>query len=594
MLDFHGDYMLKTQQQAVRVGGATLNIQDVIVVANSKRPMIQLADGITGRLDEVRQYVEERVNAAVSGTGERAGDKGKRTAIYGVTTGFGALKTRSLPDTAAALRLQENIILSHSSGTGMPFNDKVVRAVMVLRAHTLAKGYSGVRLELLEHLVQMLNCDVLPIIPEQGSVGCSGDLAPLAHLALSLIGKGGVRFNGTQYASLSCLKEEVPDNQDLRALRHEFSLSYKEGLALVNGISVTTALAALNFDWASRLLAWADVIGSMTAEAVLGAPRAFDKIVFDLIYRHKGATISAETVRKMTRGSTLLNDSEDVHDPYSVRCIPQVHGAVRDTLRFVESAVQNHLDTVDDDPVFFTSAEVSRREFLPFDGWLDRLHFEDGHFHGVPVGYAMDFMAIAMADLGSMSERRIAMLVDRNHNRGGEEVPGFLTYDPDNTTSGVMLAQYTAASLASENKILAHPASVDSIPTSANHEDHVSMSTIAARKARTILGNVETVLAIELLCTSLALAFRMGQLKNGPNKQRKERTMGVGTAEIYEEAKRSLNDFAAFVEEDKQRGHRMRDCIIHLQIDSLKKLLQSPPPTTVLSDVQGHKHAAGV
>lgn len=586
--------MRKPQEEAVQVGGATLNIQDVITVANSKRPTIQLADGVTGRLDEVRRYVEEKVNAAVSGSGQRSGDNPKRTSIYGVTTGFGALKSRSLPDRAAALRLQQNIILSHSSGTGVPFDDKVVRAVMVLRAHTLAKGYSGVRAELLEHLIQVLNCDVLPIIPEQGSVGCSGDLAPLAHFALSLIGKGEVRFNGTKYASLACLKEEIPDNEDLRALKHEFPLSYKEGLALVNGISVTTAVAALNFDWASRLLSWADVIGSMTAEAILGAPRAFDRIVFDLIYRHRGAAISAEVVRSMTRGSTLMNDSNHVHDPYSVRCIPQVHGAVRDTLSFVESAVQNHLDTVDDDPVFFTSGEVSRKEFLPFDGWLDRLHFEDGHFHGAPVGYAMDFMAIAMADLGSMSERRIAMLVDKDHNRGGEEVPGFLTYDPDNTTSGVMIAQYTAASLASENKILAHPASVDSIPTSANHEDHVSMCTIAARKARTILGNVETLLAIELLCTSLALAFRMGYLKSGSNNQRKERTMGTGTAEIYQEVKRSLDDFAAFIDDDKKRGDRMRDCILHLQIDSLKKLLQSPPPTTVLSDVQGHKHAAGV
>jgi histidine ammonia-lyase len=247
------------------------------------------------------------------------------------------------------------------------------------------------------------------------------------------------------------------------------------------------------------------------------------------------------------------------------------------------------LNSVDDDPVFFTRDQVSDKDFVPVDGWLDRLHFEDGHFHGAPVGYAMDFLAIAMADLGSISERRIAMLMDINLNRGNSndpehpEVPGFLTYDPESTTSGVMLAQYTAASLVSENKILAHPASVDSVPTSANHEDHVSMCTIAARKARTILGNVETVLAIELLSASLALAFRMGHLKNGVKDNRNDWTLGTGTAEIYAKMKKHVDAF-----DDKERKNRTRDCILYRQIDLVKELLQAPPPTTALSKRPGH------
>jgi histidine ammonia-lyase len=562
-------------QNAFQVGGTPLAIQQVVDVAYTTSLSVGVAASVPSRLEEIRSYVEDKVKVAVTGTPSepaKAADPIKRTAIYGVTTGFGALKNAFLPTLEAAVQLQENIVLSHSAGTGKSFSDEVVRAVMFLRAHTLARGYSGVRVKLLEHLVAMLNCNVLPVIPKQGSVGCSGDLAPLAHLALGLIGRGKVRFAGKEYENIKTLKADGSAPPGIRALDDEFGLSYKEGLALVNGITVTTALAALNFHRASRLLLWADVIGSMTAEATLGSPRAFDSIVFDLIYGHKGAAISAANVRKMTSGSTLMNASEDVHDPYSVRCIPQVHGAIRDTLQFVETAVENHLNTIDDDPVFFSKEEVEQGGNQPVDGWLDRLHFEDGHFHGAPVGYAMDFLAITLTDLSSISERRIAMLVDKNHNRGGgDEVPLFLTYNPDSTTSGAMIAQYAAASLVSENKVLAHPASVDSIPTSANHEDHVSMSTIAARKAGAILNNLETVLATELLCASLALAFRVRDLPSAAPKTQNWK-MGMGTVVIYSAVKEKLHNFSSF---DR------RDCVIYQQIEKVKELLRTAPPANL-------------
>jgi histidine ammonia-lyase len=580
---------MEEKQRKVLVGAGRLSLGDVAGIAQSQAPVVSIDPAVKERLARTWSYVEKKVMDAVGGKSAAGVDPAssanpaKRRAIYGVTTGFGAQKQHSLESIDAAKRLQKNIILSHSGGTGAVFSDEVVRAVMLIRAHILASGHNGVRVELVERLVELLNCDVLPLIPEQGSVGCSGDLAPLAHLALGLIGEGKVRRRGKEYENLASLKRQLPVEAMLAKLEPQFDVSYKEGLALINGITVTLAVAALNLQRANHLLLWADAIGSMTAEAILGAPRAFDEIVFKLIYGHKGAAVSAANVRRMTQASTLMNHSLDVHDAYSVRCIPQVHGAVRDVLAFVRSSVENHLQTNDDDPVFFTPEEI--REHPPVDGWTERLHFEDGHFHGAPVGYAMDFMGIAMADLGSIAERRIAMLVDANHNRGRNEeclnfkgdpqgitVPGFLTYDRERTTSGMMLAQCTAASLASENKILAHPASVDSIPTSANHEDHVSMSTIAARKARTIITNVEGVLAIELLCASLALAFRTGDLKAQTKIGQDRPRLGAGTQEVYERVKKTLHDF---------QWLDGRDSILYKEIDAVKELLKGDVPAGV-------------
>jgi histidine ammonia-lyase len=268
------------------------------------------------------------------------------------------------------------------------------------------------------------------------------------------------------------------------------------------------------------LVKWAYAIGAMTLESILGASRSFDKIVFN-DYHHKGAKISASFIRnKMIAESGLINRSADVHDPYSVRCIPQVHGAVRDALKYVERTLKHQLNSVDDDPIFFTEEEMNREEDQPIDvklpplgtseDWKKRRHFEQGSFHGEPIAFAMDMLAIIVAELGSISERRIQMLLDKNHNRG---LPACLIDNPEGTNSGYMIAQYTAAALVSENKGLCHPASVDSIPTSANTEDHVSMSTIAARKARKVIENVSNVLAIELLCATEAISFRLGDQK---------------------------------------------------------------------------------
>ncbi len=536
----------------VTLDGTSLTIEDVVHVARDGAP-VEIDPKIKPRLAEVRKYVDQRVQES---TASHAGTK--ENAIYGVTTGFGALKGVLLDSTKDARQIQENIVVSHSAGVGAPLDDEIVRGVMLIRASTLAAGYSGVRYELIDRLVGMLNSGILPVIPEQGSVGASGDLAPLAHLALGLIGLGPVRFEGGVIPALSRFKSK---EKRLQPFLNKFRLSYKEGLALINGLAVTAAIGALNVQKARELLAWADAIGSMTAEAVLGAPRAFDEIVFK-VYGHAGAKISAVNVRRMTAGSELLNGSPDVHDPYSVRCIPQVHGAVRDTLCYAATSVQNHLRSVDDDPIFFTIEEAAAST-PPVDGWTERLHYEHGHFHGAPLGYAMDYLSIAMTDLGSISERRIAMLVDKNHNRG---LPGFLTYSRSGTTSGVMLAQYVAASIVSENKVLSHPASVDNVPTSADTEDHVSMSTAAARKARSILTNIESVLSIELLCAALALAYRIGDLPSGEDVP--ARLMGEGTRELYKLMKSRFANFREFKE---------RDCVLHDQIEKARQVIRSGP-----------------
>jgi histidine ammonia-lyase len=529
--------------------GTSLTIEDVVHVSRDGA-LVEIDPKIKPRLDEVRKYVEQRVKDST--TAHRGT---KESAIYGVTTGFGALKGILLQTTKDARQIQENVVISHAAGVGAPLDDEIVRAVMLIRASTLVAGYSGVRYELIDRLVGMLNAGILPVIPEQGSVGASGDLAPLSHLALGLIGLGPVRFDGGVIPALAGFESKKPV---LQPFLNKFRLSYKEGLALMNGLAVTAAIGALNVQRARELLLWADAIGSMTAEAVLGAPRAFDEIVFK-VYGHEGAKISAANVRRMTAGSELMNGSPDVHDPYSVRCIPQVHGAVRDTLGYAATSIQNHLHTVDDDPIFFTKEETAAST-PPVDGWTDRLHYEHGNFHGAPLGYAMDYLGIAMSDLGSISERRIAMLVDKNHNRG---LPGFLTYSRSGTTSGVMLAQYVAASIISENKVLSHPASVDNVPTSADTEDHVSMSTLAARKARSILANVESVLAIELLCAALALAYRIGDLPSGEAVA--PRRMGEGTRELYKLIKSRFANFREFKE---------RDCVLHDQIEKARQMIR--------------------
>jgi len=528
------------KERSIKIDGVQLSLPQVEAAARASLK-VTLEAGVKAKLDKSSRQLAGTVREAIAAgrdlgkrikqlerKGSQSGQNASRSQaeikrlqlelkkrmIYGVTTGFGALKKNYCESEKDARELQKNLVLSHVCGVGEYLDDETVRAIMLLKAHHLASGRSGVRFELVQRLVDILNAGIVPLVPEQGSVGASGDLAPLAHLALAVIGEEvktdtgrmkTVRYKGDEYASLAEVKNRFRNERMLQEIEDSFDLDFKEGLALLNGTEVMTAMAVLAYQEAVNLVNWADAIGAVTLESILGSSRAFDKIVFT-VYKHNGAKVSAEHVRKMVKGSTLVNQNEKVHDPYSVRCIPQVHGAVRDNLEFIGKIIAEHLNSITDDPIFFNAEEV--RKYSPFDLQKERLHFEEGHFHGEPIAFVMDLLGIVTAELGSISERRIQMLLDPNHNQG---LPACLVQNHKGLNTGYMLAQYVAASLVSENKVLAHPASVDSIPTSANTEDHVSMGTIAARKAKKIVQHTETILAIELLCATEALSFRLGE-----------------------------------------------------------------------------------
>jgi histidine ammonia-lyase len=539
----------------IKIGNRQLSIQDVVAVS-SGAIKVTLEDGVKNRLDKGSKQLAKAVRGAIRAEKEIGNRirslerevKNKEVAaevkklqldlkkkmIYGVTTGFGALKKNYCENEEDARKLQRNLILSHVCGVGEYLDAEIVRVIMLLKAHHLTSGRSGVRFELVRRLVNILNAGIVPLIPEQGSVGASGDLAPLAHMALAVIGEQApsmksIRYKGQKFASIRGAKRKFRSDPGLQRIEDKFDLDFKEGLALLNGTEVLTAIAVLSYQKAVNLVNWADAIGAITLESILGSSRAFDEIVFS-VYQHKGAKKSAENVRRMIASSTFVNQNESVHDPYSLRCIPQVHGAVRDNLEFIGRMLSEHLNSITDDPIFFSPEKV--RKYAPLDSIQERLHFEEGHFHGEPIAFAMDLLGIVTAELGSISERRIQMLLDPNHNQG---LPACLVQNHKGLNTGYMLAQYTAASLVSENKILAHPASVDSIPTSANAEDHVSMGTIAARKAKKIVEHIETILAIELLCSTEALSFRLGaQNLDGARMKGKP---GRLTAQLYQKVR---------------------------------------------------------
>jgi histidine ammonia-lyase len=400
--------------------------------------------------------------------------------IYGVTTGFGRMANVVI-DREDTATLQLNLVRSHASGTGPPLPEAQVRAAGVLRASSLAAGHSGIRLATLDLLCELLNRGVTPVVPCQGSVGASGDLAPLAHMTLCLIGEGEATFAGERLPSAEALR---------RAGLTPIVLSAKEGLSLVNGTEVMTGIAALAVLRAERLIAAADVIGAMSLEAFLGTDRVFDPRI-NALRPHAGQGRVADNLRALLAGSEIMLSHRDcgrVQDPYSFRCIPVVHGAVRDAVRHTRAVVATESISVTDNPLVFPADD----EFLT-----------GGNFHGEHVALVSDFLKIAMVELGSISERRLYLLLN------GEErgLPLFLARKPG-LESGLMLAQYTSAALVSESKGLAHPNSIDSIPTSAGQEDHVSMGTIAARNLDTVLDNIEGVLACELLGALAATDFR--------------------------------------------------------------------------------------
>ncbi len=460
--------------------GADLSVAEVELVARYGAEVALDADA-RGRMQEARDVIESLVRDGA--------------VVYGVTTGFGDLATTFIPPTDAA-RLQENILMSHAAGVGPAFPREVVRAMLLLRANTLALGHSGCRPLVVDRLLDFLRLEIHPVVPEQGSVGASGDLAPLAHLALPLIGRGQVEVGGVVVPALIALRENGLEPLTLEA---------KEGLALLNGTQMMGAIGALLLADADRLTRTASVVAAMSVEALLGTDVAF-AAAYQLARPHPGQVRVATELRHLLRDSGLQaghhGHAHKVQDPYSLRCTPQVHGAVRDTLDHLRRVLDIELNSATDNPLVFPGGGVAGEDTVATGG--GRV-ISGGNFHGEPIALALDFAKIAIAELGSISERRTALLVDPRLNGG---LPPFLAAS-SGIDSGMMIYQYTAAALVSENKVLAHPASVDSIPTSANQEDHVSMGSISARHARSVLAHVEQILAIELLVAAQALDLRL-------------------------------------------------------------------------------------
>jgi histidine ammonia-lyase len=431
--------------------------------------------------------------------------------VYGVTTGFGALATTPIA-AADVRRLQENLLASHAAGVGDPLPTEVVRAMLVLRANTLALGHSGCRPILVDRIGQLLAAGIHPVVPARGSVGASGDLAPLAHLALPLIGRGQVELNGQVVPALLALREAGIEPVVLEA---------KEGLALLNGTQLMAAIGSLLAADAGNLVRTASVIAAMSVEALLGTDVAF-AAAYQLARPHPGQVAVAAQLRALLEDSQLQayhhGDQHKVQDPYSLRCVPQVHGAIRDALGYLRGVLDVELNAATDNPLVFPGPAVAAADAIGTGGGQV---ISGGNFHGEPIGLALDFAKLAIAELGSISERRTAQLLDPTFNGG---LPPFLAR-ASGVESGMMIYQYTAAALVSENKVLAHPATVDSIPTSANQEDHVSMGSVAALHAREVLSNVERILAIELLCAAQALELRVAMLGG--------RRPGAGVAEAH-------------------------------------------------------------
>lgn len=466
---------MTTTAAAVDLDGRHLSLEDIRAIAEDRVP-VRVTAQARARVAAARRLVDEKF-----GIGD---------AIYGVTTGFGRLANIRVEPQDAAL-LQLNLVRSHAAGTGDPLSIAHVRAAGVLRASSLAAGHSGIKESTLDLLVELLNRGVTPYVPRQGSVGASGDLAPLAHMTLTLIGEGEAYYRGERMPSARALE---------RAGLQPIELGAKEGLALVNGTEVMTGIGALCVLRAERLLASADVIASMSLEAFLGTDRVFDRRLNDL-RPHPGQGRVASNLRALLAGSEIIESHREcgrVQDPYSYRCIPVVHGAVRDSVAHARRVIETEAISVTDNPLVF-----------PDDGEF----LSGGNFHGEPVAIAADLLKIAAAELASISERRLYLLLNAEE-RG---LPLFLT-GRSGLQSGLMIVQYTSAAMVSENKGLAWPNSVDSIPTSAGQEDHVSMGLTAAVNLDRILENVEGSLACELLGALVATDFRR-PLKSGRGTQ---------------------------------------------------------------------------
>jgi len=456
----------------VLIDGDTLTLANVLSIARKMVP-VELHAASKAKLLKSRKVIESILT--------------QESIVYGVTTGFGSFSdvfiSREDSDT-----LQRNIIKSHACGVGEPLPQEAVRAMMVLRANSLAKGYSGVRLEVVELLLGMLNRGVHPIVPAKGSVGASGDLIPLSHIALAMIGLGETEYKGRLIPAKDALKQA-----GLSAIE----LTAKEGLALINGTQYMCALGTLTFLDAMELFKAGQIAAAASFEALEGIASAFDPQV-QTARPHSGQKLCAAAMLKLLDGSELLSkqNRERTQDAYTLRCIPQVHGAIADALQYVRGVLEVEVNAATDNPLVF-----------PESGDV----ISCGNFHGQPLALAFDFLAIAVNELGNISERRIERLVNPTLSNG---LPAFLVED-GGLNSGLMLLQYAAAALVSEGKVLSHPASVDSIPTSANQEDHVSMGSIAAYKGRQIVDNICWIIAAELLAAYRGICFRSHRIGRG-------------------------------------------------------------------------------
>jgi histidine ammonia-lyase len=450
----------------VVIDGESLTLEDVVRVAQNGAN-VALSPAAVPKVEKARAYVERLL--------------AERAVVYGVTTGFG--KFAEVPVAREdALALQRNLVFSHCCGIGEPLGPAETRAMMLLRANVLAKGYSGVRLTVLETLLHVLNAGIVPVVPSKGSVGACGDLAPLAHLTAVLIGEGEAFYRGTRMAGGEALRAAGIAPVILEA---------KEGLALINGTQMMTAVGALTLGEAENISKAADVAAAQAVEALRGTNKPYLEISHR-VRPHAGQTATARNLMRLLEHSEILASHvacSKVQDAYSLRCVPQAHGAAKDAVAFVRGVLEVELNSATDNPLVFPDEE---------------LVISGGNFHGQPISQAMDVLAIALAELGNISERRIECMMDPSTS---DHLPPFLTCHPG-LNCGLMMAQVSAAALVSENKTLAHPACVDSIPTSANKEDFVSMGAFAALKAREVSRNVVGIIAIELLCGAQGLEFR--------------------------------------------------------------------------------------
>jgi histidine ammonia-lyase len=465
----------------VTLDGKTLNIEKLVGIA-CQGQNVTVKKTLWPKIRRSRQFVDKQVSA--------------RKTIYGFNTGFGALARVHIKP-ADLTALQHNIVRSHDAGVGMPFRSEFVRAALALRINTLIKGHSGVSEQLVRRLVTMLNKNIIPVVPHKGSVGASGDLAPMAAIGRVLIGEGSVWFKGRKTTARSALK---------RAGLKPLVLQPKEGLSLINGTQFSTGIAALANAAATRLADITDLAGAMSLDALKGTTSAFDSRIFTL-RPHPGALVSARSIKRWLAGSRILRSHvhcTKVQDPYSLRCMAQVHGAARDVLTSARKTIEIEMNAVTDNPIVIPEKN---------------LILSNGNFHAEPIAFALDMMAMALAECASISERRTFRMLDSKLSC----LRAFLAPQPG-LNSGFMMAQVTQAALVSQNKTLCHPASVDSIPTSANQEDHVSMSMNAGLKLLEVIENTTYVLAIELICACQALDL-LRPLKTSPRLEQVKKTI---------------------------------------------------------------------